>query len=172
MDKNTREKSVNYSKSIAFFKFIDLFLFKFISCCKQFIVSSVKFCSDIDDCANHPCQNGGNRTDLLADYNCSCPFNSTGKNCSIGKKLLILSLRLRLSNLSSKISPMARRPNGIFSFISETILYQIRNISYFPGIYDCANNVCQSNGKCVLHVQNDVCRILALFANAKAPSYV
>ena len=43
---------------------------------------------DIDNCANGPCENGGNCTDAVNDYNCSCVAGYTGKNCSIGKPIL------------------------------------------------------------------------------------
>ena len=46
---------------------------------------SQSFSKDIDDCADGPCQNGGNCTDALNDYNCSCVAGYAGKNCSIGK---------------------------------------------------------------------------------------
>ena len=41
--------------------------------------------SDIDDCADQPCQNGGNCTDAVNDYACNCGVGYSGKNCSIGK---------------------------------------------------------------------------------------
>ena len=41
--------------------------------------------SDIDECADQPCQNGGNCTDALNDYTCKCVAGYSGKNCSIGK---------------------------------------------------------------------------------------
>ena len=39
---------------------------------------------DVDDCADNPCQNGGNCTDGVNDYNCTCAAGYTGRNCSIG----------------------------------------------------------------------------------------
>ena len=41
--------------------------------------------SDIDDCANQPCQNGGNCTDLVNGYTCNCVASYSGKNCSVGE---------------------------------------------------------------------------------------
>ena len=41
---------------------------------------------DIDDCADHSCQNGGTCIDGVNKYNCSCAAGYTGRNCSIGKK--------------------------------------------------------------------------------------
>ena len=41
--------------------------------------------SDIDDCADQPCQNEGNCTDAVNDYTCNCVAGYSGKNCSIGK---------------------------------------------------------------------------------------
>ena len=42
--------------------------------------------SVIDDCADQPCQNGGNCTDAgIADYTCNCVAGYSGKNCSDGE---------------------------------------------------------------------------------------
>ena len=41
--------------------------------------------SDIDECAVRPCQNGGNCTDAINDYDCNCAAGYSGKNCTIGK---------------------------------------------------------------------------------------
>ena len=44
------------------------------------------FCStDIDDCADSPCDNGGTCIDKVADYDCNCVEGYSGKNCSTGK---------------------------------------------------------------------------------------
>ena len=45
--------------------------------------------SDIDDCAGQPCQNDGNCTDRVNDFNCDCVAGYTGKNCSIGEENFI-----------------------------------------------------------------------------------
>jgi len=42
--------------------------------------------SDIDECAEQPCQNGGNCTDEVNDFRCDCVTGYTGKNCSIGEE--------------------------------------------------------------------------------------
>jgi hypothetical protein len=36
---------------------------------------------NIDDCASSPCANGGECTDLVNDYKCSCDVYFTGKRC-------------------------------------------------------------------------------------------
>ena len=41
--------------------------------------------SDIDDCANQPCQNGANCTDAVNDFTCNCAAGYSGKNCSNGE---------------------------------------------------------------------------------------
>ena len=38
----------------------------------------------MDDCADNPCQNGGNCTDGVNDYNCTCAAGYAERNCSIG----------------------------------------------------------------------------------------
>ena len=39
---------------------------------------------DVDDCESNPCLNGGNCTDGLNDYTCSCLPGNTTRNCEIG----------------------------------------------------------------------------------------
>ena len=34
-----------------------------------------------DDCSPKPCMHGGNCTDLVADFSCSCPDNYSGRLC-------------------------------------------------------------------------------------------
>ena len=45
---------------------------------------NVFFSSDINDCADQPCQNGGNCTDAVNDFTCNCAAGYSGKNCSVG----------------------------------------------------------------------------------------
>ena len=41
--------------------------------------------SDIDDCADMPCQNGGTCIDAVNNYTCNCAAGYTGRNCSVGE---------------------------------------------------------------------------------------
>ena len=41
--------------------------------------------SDIDDCANSPCQNGGSCTDGVNQFTCQCVPGFSGTNCEISK---------------------------------------------------------------------------------------
>ena len=50
----------------------------------QFLKS---FCSDIDECANNPCQHGS-CLDLVNDYTCECSPGFKGKDCDKGMKYL------------------------------------------------------------------------------------
>ena len=43
------------------------------------------FVSDIDDCAENPCQNNGTCIDGLDGYTCTCPSGYTGTTCEISK---------------------------------------------------------------------------------------
>ena len=49
--------------------------------------NALLFLTDINDCADSPCQNNGTCTDLVNDYNCSCIPGYTGQNCTQGKML-------------------------------------------------------------------------------------
>ena len=37
--------------------------------------------SDIDECASHPCQNGGTCVDEVNGYTCNCDPGWTGLHC-------------------------------------------------------------------------------------------
>ena len=41
--------------------------------------------SDLDDCINNPCQNGGVCDDLEFTYQCDCAGGYEGPDCSISK---------------------------------------------------------------------------------------
>ena len=40
--------------------------------------------TDIDDCENDPCENGGSCTDGVNIYTCGCVAGYTGDNCETG----------------------------------------------------------------------------------------
>lgn len=80
------------------------------------------FFTDVDDCADSPCQNYGTCNDLGNDYNCTCIPGYTGRNCTQGKKL---------SKKESKGFLKQR-------LLSECIAFEILNIFFlgsraFPG---------------------------------------
>lgn len=39
--------------------------------------------NEINECLSNPCKNGGNCTDLLAAYSCTCPDEYDGPQCEI-----------------------------------------------------------------------------------------
>ena len=45
--------------------------------------------SDIDDCVDQPCLNGGTCVDGVNDYTCMCVDGYTGENCGVGKDILV-----------------------------------------------------------------------------------
>lgn len=51
---------------------------------------SLLIISDIDYCAEMPCQNNGTCIDLLNDYNCICMDGFNGANCTNSKLQCIL----------------------------------------------------------------------------------
>ena len=43
--------------------------------------------ADENDCASHPCRNGGTCIDGVNDYKCQCAVGYTGPNCRTSKLL-------------------------------------------------------------------------------------
>lgn len=54
---------------------------------KATYVQFVLIISEIDECASAPCHNGGNCTDLLASYTCTCTEEYDGPQCDILKQI-------------------------------------------------------------------------------------
>ena len=48
--------------------------------------------SDIDDCKDNPCNNGGTCQDGIASYTCLCPLGFNGTDCEISIALDTLEL--------------------------------------------------------------------------------
>ena len=44
--------------------------------------------SDIDECANNPCLNGGSCVDRINAFQCQCPVGITGETCDEGENVL------------------------------------------------------------------------------------
>ena len=42
-------------------------------------------CSDIDECASNPCQNGGTCADDVNRYDCTCEAGYTGADCETSR---------------------------------------------------------------------------------------
>ena len=57
-----------------------LCLFAFICC----------LLTDINDCINHTCRNGGLCVDGVNNYSCNCLEGFTGHHCDIGRLLSLL----------------------------------------------------------------------------------
>ena len=58
---------------------------------------SYTFHLDADDCESNPCLNGGNCTDGLNDYTCSCLPGYTTRNCGIGIIIFCFILSFHIS---------------------------------------------------------------------------
>ena len=52
--------------------------------------------SDIDDCVNHTCINGGSCVDGINSYSCSCVKEYTGDRCEKGEIYITLVEKLPL----------------------------------------------------------------------------
>ena len=46
--------------------------------------------TDINDCINHTCSNGGSCIDGVNNYSCNCLEGFTGHHCDIGRLLSLL----------------------------------------------------------------------------------
>ena len=49
----------------------------------QFLTRMLTF-PDIDECSSDPCKHGGNCTNLINQYNCTCVEGYTGLDCETG----------------------------------------------------------------------------------------
>ena len=62
------------------------------------------FLSEIDDCAEQPCLNGGTCIDSVNDYICNCVVGYTGKNCGVGEDKVSMSELFILTKQFSSVS--------------------------------------------------------------------
>ena len=53
-------------------------------------------CVDIDDCADEPCQNGGQCEDGVNSYTCTCKPGYTGDNCETGQLFCLWRISSRV----------------------------------------------------------------------------
>ena len=96
--------------------------------------------TDIDDCVNHTCANGGSCVDGVNSYSCNCSVGYTGDHCQTGN---ILS---------------ANRP------VKSSIIHPIScHINYliFTDIDDCVNHTCANGGSCVDGINSYSCNCTA-----------
>ena len=50
--------------------------------------------TDIDDCVNPTCANGGSCVDGVNSYSCNCTAGYTGNHCQTGKFLFLITGQL------------------------------------------------------------------------------
>ena len=52
----------------------------------RYFLSTYSFFTDIDECANRTCHNGGSCIDGINSYSCNCVAGFTGDHCETGEK--------------------------------------------------------------------------------------
>lgn len=80
-----------------------------LCCCLYVYIIRV----DIDNCMNNPCRHGGNCTDRVDDFFCTCPHGYTGATCETGRPLVCHTTTVwdyRLSLIASFRIPDVEQP--------------------------------------------------------------
>ena len=77
------------------------------------------FFTDIDNCADRPCQNHGTCNDLVNSYTCTCIPGFTGRNCTQGKPMTLKKESKGVFKQRLKASLLIF---SIFSFFESSIL--------------------------------------------------
>ena len=91
---------------------------------------------DINDCLPNRCKNGGNCTDQVNNYVCTCDIGYAGRNCGISKFLpycFVFTL-FQSSYLSSSCFVL--------------LLTFLLRLAFFTDIDDCADTPCKNYGTC------------------------
>ena len=73
--------------SLLLLSLLFLFLFCFCFLRLSMVLTNSLFLfifSDVNECQNNPCQNGGKCTNVNGGYSCSCVSGFEGKNCEKG----------------------------------------------------------------------------------------
>lgn len=52
--------------------------------------------SDENECLAFPCRNGGNCTNTLGSYTCTCPTQWSGQNCDLGMYTIKISNQVKI----------------------------------------------------------------------------
>ena len=75
---------------------------------KDQYVESIYPTSEIDECASNPCQFGGNCTDLINGYNCTCSDGYMGVVCETGRlSVSFYKDQCRLHQLKTKLKHLS-----------------------------------------------------------------
>ena len=72
--------------------------------------------TDIDECVNSPCENGGTCVDDINSFQCTCPDDTTGYRCETGKNNHNLR-RILMTVRESCVRMMGTCEDGIDSCI-------------------------------------------------------
>ena len=101
---------------------------------------------DIDDCASHPCQNGGQCTDGLNSFKCTCASGYTGTQCDVDIDECSSG---PCENLGTCIDQI-----NAFKCLCET---GFTGNNCQTDVDDCSNVRCQNGGTCKDGINEFVC---------------
>uniref|UniRef100_A0A3B3QTF5 Sushi, nidogen and EGF like domains 1 n=1 Tax=Paramormyrops kingsleyae TaxID=1676925 RepID=A0A3B3QTF5_9TELE len=110
---------------------------------------------DVDECASHPCQNGGLCKDQTNSYTCMCGPGYKGQLCEIGNNILQFFILWVIMTIILSIIHCQK------SAISITGLFCV--ISTDSDINECESKPCLNGGECVEWLNNYTCTCPASF---------
>uniref|UniRef100_A0A3P8UNW3 Sushi, nidogen and EGF-like domain-containing protein 1 n=1 Tax=Cynoglossus semilaevis TaxID=244447 RepID=A0A3P8UNW3_CYNSE len=101
---------------------------------------------NIDECASHPCQNGGSCTDLINSFSCECPPGYTGSLCET-------------ENDVCKDRPCSNNASCVQSGVTFTCVCEpgYTGVLCETDLNNCRSNPCLNGGECISSAANFTC---------------
>ena len=91
--------------------------------------------TDIDDCVNHTCGNGGSCEDGVNSYSCNCLVGFTGDQCETGRMHVVQGLITCAHNFANLINMVGR-----FDLVEEKFRTEFESSRYQNDIH-CLNKL-------------------------------